>query len=1124
MLKGKILLKKAASVFTAAALALLCAALPAAADDTEDLSMSFAVEYDTYIRKGSANETADYSKTADMIVDGRAGSERIGVLRFKYGAGDAQNAQLLANDISAAFLKVQVSRNTGAPKIVIYGVADDAMKSAFSPVNYKTARDTGILSARDTQKVPRLDGADMEGVSASSYLSFDITDYVKSEAQKAAAGEDAEFIFLICGEDAYSADDYFRIYADNENGTDPARLPMIEAYSGSTGYALRDAMSLNIEKTHGVTEGFSLPAEAGTERSAEYISRIEWQSDNESVISLFQNGDTYEASVTRPPSSQSADAAVTLTARVYNGTQTGEKTFKLLVPPEGVFAPALTNYVNNSSNSTKEQSSPNSVLNTYISGSKKQVAFVSFDTSAGVFTYSPKILLRIKPYYMTGAFSVKLSPLGGDAPQLCTDAMTWNSSSQILSMTSEYETVHEQSPSQTDRIEWDVTDYIHSVGDCAVFRLEIISDGTAQCMMYGNHEKYLPQLKLYNYELVSDPAQAIKAAARELKTALDEMKNTLLQITGDITLPTTDKYGVTVSYSITDEDGAESMYLSSSGALLKRPQYPESDAPVTITARLTREDYAGEDITVTAAGVVQSSVTDEQATELAKEKLTLYSDVLTSSGSLPSGSYETNVAWSAAGSISISGSTYSTQRAKTEKNASITATISRGEAQSAQKSFDVTILRDSAQNLINGRRTTDGEQEKLLITDDNTQTYYSHDGAFSVEYELAAEKKINTALVVPYNRENIEKIDVYAAESGGEYTKCATITPQQSVSTASFKEVNAKRVRFDVKQNGTAGLYEAGVYLCESGEQGQTAADILYADDFLGKVNLSGAVITGDFTLPTALSGAVLSWQSGGSAIKLTDNGSLVNAYVTRASRAQSVVLTVKATLGTDVCERSITVTVAAAPSQSGGRGGGGGIKLSPATPAIGTDNPQPTPDNTQKSAFSDIENVQWAKEAIEELYKRGIVNGKTPSTFEPDSEVKREEFVKMELLALNLTPGGTADFTDAEIGAWYMPYLAAAQQGGLVTGGGDKTFGVGQSVTREDAAVMLMRAMKLTAGTALPFRDAGNISPYAKDAVSALYEKGILQGDENGNMNPKKALSRAEAAKLIYMLLNNVN
>ncbi|MBQ8587772.1 MAG: S-layer homology domain-containing protein, partial [Clostridia bacterium] len=126
---------------------------------------------------------------------------------------------------------------------------------------------------------------------------------------------------------------------------------------------------------------------------------------------------------------------------------------------------------------------------------------------------------------------------------------------------------------------------------------------------------------------------------------------------------------------------------------------------------------------------------------------------------------------------------------------------------------------------------------------------------------------------------------------------------------------------------------------------------------------------------------------------------------------------------------------------------------------------------------------------------------------------------------ALNLqgdSDDGNA-FSDEVIGAWYQQYLSVARQNGVVTGQGANIFGIGSQVSREDFAVMLYRALDKEAESAdlTQFTDADSVSDYSRAAVAYLANMGVISGYTDGSFRPKAQISRAEAAKLVYELLN---
>lgn len=229
---------------------------------------------------------------------------------------------------------------------------------------------------------------------------------------------------------------------------------------------------------------------------------------------------------------------------------------------------------------------------------------------------------------------------------------------------------------------------------------------------------------------------------------------------------------------------------------------------------------------------------------------------------------------------------------------------------------------------------------------------------------------------------------------------------------------------------------------------------------------------------------------------------------------------------GKDVTKESLETIVSSAAEKysssggSGGIGGGGGSSSggTAKTPSIGF--AAPNEPYEAVTVFDDLGGVSWARESIEALARRGVINGKADKIFAPNDTVTREEFVKMVVLALNITAEDTScDFTDVRDDAWYKEYVGKAVRSGLVNGRGDGTFGVGESITRQDIAVILWNGIKSKAESksAAEFIDNDDVSDYAKEAVNAMRYLNIIDGYDDNTFRPNNAATRAEAAKLLY-------
>ncbi|MGN0179961.1 MAG: S-layer homology domain-containing protein [Monoglobaceae bacterium] len=178
---------------------------------------------------------------------------------------------------------------------------------------------------------------------------------------------------------------------------------------------------------------------------------------------------------------------------------------------------------------------------------------------------------------------------------------------------------------------------------------------------------------------------------------------------------------------------------------------------------------------------------------------------------------------------------------------------------------------------------------------------------------------------------------------------------------------------------------------------------------------------------------------------------------------------------------------------------------------------------------FVDLNPVPWAYKAISTLYSKNIISGRTETEFYPEAPVSREEFAKLLvcLLGLENEPYKTV-FADAPEGEWYTSYVNIAYSNGICSGTGDGIFGAGESITREDMSVMVYNALVSQGiscpGGELTFADGDEFSEYSKAAVGTLYAMNIINGVGENRFSPKDHATRAEAAVIIYNVLNCID
>jgi len=238
----------------------------------------------------------------------------------------------------------------------------------------------------------------------------------------------------------------------------------------------------------------------------------------------------------------------------------------------------------------------------------------------------------------------------------------------------------------------------------------------------------------------------------------------------------------------------------------------------------------------------------------------------------------------------------------------------------------------------------------------------------------------------------------------------------------------------------------------------------------------------------------------------------------------------------TEDIKTAFDTAVANNPKVQGGGSPSGGISTGGNSTVIGRPTIDPAPDAekypgyvAQENVFNDISDYGWAKNAIVLLNERAIISGDGNGNFEPARNIKREEYAKIIVEAFGLKDNGDAKrFDDVDENAWYYNYINIAYANGIINGISDTSFGTGSFVTRQDAAVMIYRYLqesgyKFSDEYTIDFADIDDCAEYAKAAVRALKNSGLVSGNGDNTFCPDKFLSRAEAAVMIYNIISEV-
>ncbi len=170
-----------------------------------------------------------------------------------------------------------------------------------------------------------------------------------------------------------------------------------------------------------------------------------------------------------------------------------------------------------------------------------------------------------------------------------------------------------------------------------------------------------------------------------------------------------------------------------------------------------------------------------------------------------------------------------------------------------------------------------------------------------------------------------------------------------------------------------------------------------------------------------------------------------------------------------------------------------------------------------------------WSRAAIDRLVGMGIIKGYPDATFRPNNEVTRAEFVKLIVEAAGLSKSADqVRFDDADsIPQWAVSYMDIAVGAGLIQGysiNGAYMIKPNQTITRAEMAVILNRLLQIEATHTVPnMTDEHTFPNWAKSAVSAMLSEGLMVGYGDQTFRSMNKVTRAEAAQVIYRLLDKL-
>ena len=236
-----------------------------------------------------------------------------------------------------------------------------------------------------------------------------------------------------------------------------------------------------------------------------------------------------------------------------------------------------------------------------------------------------------------------------------------------------------------------------------------------------------------------------------------------------------------------------------------------------------------------------------------------------------------------------------------------------------------------------------------------------------------------------------------------------------------------------------------------------------------------------------------------------------------------------------DTSSKPFTVTVTRSGSSSGGvssSGGGSGSSSSSGSGSGSSGIKKPDinlPDISKPYSgkeFTDIDG-HWAENDIYSCVKSGLFTGISDTMFDPEGTVTRAMAVTvLGRFSKDGTENSAPPFTDVPADKYYADYVSWGAKTGVVKGISETEFAPEDFVTREQISAMIVRYLNYK-GIALPdssaeiksHSDYEQISDYAAEAMSICCEMGLVKGHDNGLIDPKGNLTRAQLASVMARL-----
>lgn len=175
---------------------------------------------------------------------------------------------------------------------------------------------------------------------------------------------------------------------------------------------------------------------------------------------------------------------------------------------------------------------------------------------------------------------------------------------------------------------------------------------------------------------------------------------------------------------------------------------------------------------------------------------------------------------------------------------------------------------------------------------------------------------------------------------------------------------------------------------------------------------------------------------------------------------------------------------------------------------------------------YKDVKEGEWYYEGVKDMLLREIMTGLNKESFGASEKLSRAQFLTA-LYRMAGSPEVTekTTFTDVDENEWYGDAVVWGVSEGVVSGYNPTTFGPEDEISREQMVTMLYRFVKpeyKMSDALRDFKDGTAISAFAEEAMAWAVDERMIQGKEDGTLAPAEGAYRVEAAVMLSRYLNS--